>query len=97
MMDGNKIATVGMFDGVHRGHRALLERLHSEARQRGASTAVFTFDRHPLALIAPERVPATLMSLSDKIKALKESGADQIEVLHFDNDLRSLTARQFLK
>lgn len=97
MKGGNKIATVGMFDGVHRGHRALLERLHSEAQQRGADTAVFTFDRHPLALITPDRAPATLMSLSDKIKALKESGAEQVEVLHFDNDLRSLTARQFLK
>ena len=93
----NKIATVGMFDGVHRGHRALLDRLHAEARQRDMTATVFTFDRHPLALIAPDRAPAALMSLHDKVDALKSNGVEDVEELHFDSHLRSLTARQFLR
>lgn len=97
MNGNNKIATVGMFDGVHRGHRALLDRLHREARQRNMTATVFTFDRHPLALIAPDRAPSALMSLNDKVDALKNSGVDDVEVLHFDSRLRSLTARQFLR
>ena len=85
-----------MFDGVHRGHRALLDRLRREASVRGASPVVFTFDRHPLAHIAPERAPGALMTVSDKVDALKSAGIEDIEVLHFDEKLRSLTARQFL-
>ena len=85
-----------MFDGVHRGHRALLDRLRREASVRGASPVVFTFDRHPLAHIAPERAPGALMTVSDKVDALKSTGIEDIEVLHFDEKLRSLTARQFL-
>lgn len=97
MKCNNKIATVGMFDGVHRGHRALLDRLHTEASRRGMTATVFTFDRHPLAQIAPDRAPATLMSLDDKIESLKSSEVDDVEVLHFDSRLRSMTARSFLK
>lgn len=85
-----------MFDGVHRGHRALIERLCAEAARLGASPTVFTFDRHPLAVIAPDRAPATLMSLTDKVEALKGSGVAEVEVLHFDEALRSQTAREFL-
>ena len=91
-----RIATVGMFDGVHRGHCALLDRLRREASVKGASPVVFTFDRHPLAHIAPERAPGALMTVSDKVDALKSTGIEDIEVLHFDEKLRSLTARQFL-
>ena len=96
MTGDNNIATVGMFDGVHRGHRALLDRLRSEAQQRGMTASVFTFDRHPLTLIAPDRAPAALMSVSDKVNSLRTGGADEVVVLHFDDRLRSLTARQFL-
>lgn len=92
-----KIATIGMFDGVHRGHLSLLARLNEDARRLGATTTVFTFDRHPLSLIAPDRAPAALMSLDDKVAALHNAGAESVVVLPFDTALQSLTARDFLK
>lgn len=91
-----RIATVGVFDGLHRGHRALLDSLILEGERRGLTPCVFTFDRHPLALISPDRTPAPLMTLEDKIKALKGYGIGYVEVLHFDDNLRALTAAGFM-
>lgn len=91
-----KVATVGMFDGVHRGHRALLTRVIDEAKPRGGEAWVFTFANHPLALIAPEKAPSPLMTTTDKVNALKNAGVDGVEVLDFDEALRSLTAEEFL-
>ena len=91
-----KFATVGMFDGVHRGHRSLIGGLKYEASRRGMSAAVFTFDRHPLSLISPDKAPASLMCVQDKIRAIRRAGADFVEVLDFDGDLRSLSAAQFI-
>ena len=91
-----KVATVGMFDGVHRGHLALLSRVSDEARKRDGRAWVFTFAAHPLTLIAPDKVPSPLMTVADKVEALKATGIDGVEVLDFDEDLRRLTAEEFL-
>lgn len=91
-----RIATVGVFDGLHRGHRALLDSLRFEGERRGLTPCVFTFDRHPLALISPDRAPSPLMTLEDKVKALSAYGIGDVEVLHFDDNLRSLTAAEFM-
>lgn len=96
MIPKPKIATVGMFDGVHRGHRALLSRLKAEAVRRGGESWVFTFGCHPLTLIAPDKAPSPLMSGADKVAALKGEGIDGVEVLSFDEQLRSLTAEEFI-
>lgn len=96
MAASGKVATVGMFDGVHRGHRALLMRVIDEAKRRGAEAWVFTFASHPLALIAPEKAPSPLMTTTDKVNALKDAGVDGVEVLDFNEALRSLTAEEFL-
>lgn len=90
------IATVGMFDGVHRGHLDLLRRLRDETSARRLTPAVITFDTHPLALIAPEVAPPSLMTVSDKVAAIRAAGVDRVEVLPFDDALRSLTAEQFM-
>lgn len=84
-----------MFDGVHRGHRFLIERLVAEGRRRGLRTLVVTFDRHPLTEINPILAPKLLMSTDERIAALGALGADRVEVLAFDSALRRLTARQF--
>ncbi len=91
------IATVGMFDGVHRGHRDLLRRLSEEGAVRGLAPAVITFDAHPLALIAPEKAPLSLMTVDDKVAAIRAEGVDRVDVLKFDNALRALTAEQFME
>ncbi len=95
----NKIkifATVGMFDGVHLGHRYVLSRLKEEACKHGAYTLAFTFDRHPLEIVSPDRVPAILCTVERRVQLIEESGIDKCHVLHFDEKLRHLTAREFI-
>lgn len=96
MADSVKVATVGMFDGVHRGHRSLLDRVKAEARKRYGEAWVFTFAAHPLALIAPDKAPSPLMTTDDKVEALRASGIDVVEVLDFNEALRSMTAEEFM-
>lgn len=91
------IAAIGTFDGVHRGHSYLIDFLKSTARQRGYSSAVITFSNHPLEIIRPQRVPPTITPTDSKIKLLEKSGADRIIVLEFDEELRSLSALQFME
>ncbi|MCM1291401.1 MAG: bifunctional riboflavin kinase/FAD synthetase [Prevotella sp.] len=89
------VATVGTFDGVHRGHLLVIERLLTAAKALNARPVVFTFDRHPLATIAPQRAPKRLMMSCDECESLKKHGVDVI-VLQFDERLRCMTAAQWL-
>lgn len=91
-----KIAAVGVFDGVHRGHRALLESLRLEARLRGLSSLAITFDRHPLEVIAPERAPLMLSSASERMELLKDCGLTNVVLMSFDPAMRCLTAKEFM-
>lgn len=91
-----KIAAVGVFDGVHRGHRALLEALRLEAQLRGLSPLAITFDRHPLEVIAPERAPLMLSSASERVDLLKECGLTNVALMNFDPAVRCLTAKEFM-
>lgn len=90
-------ATIGNFDGVHRGHRAVLARLFAEAAKRGEATMVVTFDRHPLATVAPERAPRLLISLDERVRRLREAGVERVEVLPFDRAMMSMPAREFMR
>ncbi len=91
------IATVGTFDGVHSGHRYLLSRLRSRASELGLHPMAFVLADHPLRLICPERVPPLLMSTSEKVAALKRLDPSlKVEVLQFDERLRSLSHREFM-
>lgn len=89
-------AVVGTFDGLHRGHRFLLEKVKEMAALHGMDTRVYTFSDHPLRVIAPERAPLLLNTLTEKRDKLKEFGINQVEVADFEN-LRHLTAREFIK
>src|SRR5690606_21298638 len=73
---GPSAVTVGKFDGLHTGHRAVLERLRASAAEHGLASTVVTFDRNPLALLAPERSPASLVSNAQKRELLAEAGVD---------------------
>lgn len=97
MAEAGRIATVGMFDGVHLGHQWLVGCLVDEGRRRNLRPAVFTFDRHPLQLIAPAKAPQALMTLDRRVEALKSAGADDVFVLEFDDELRGLSASDFIK
>lgn len=87
---------VGNFDGVHRGHRLLLEELKRCCAAATLRPAVVTFSTHPLALIAPERAPRLLQTSSERRGALHALGLEVIE-LPFTDELRHLSAHDFLQ
>ncbi len=88
-------ASIGTFDGVHRGHRLVVEMLLKEADERGLRPLIFTFDRHPLRVIAPDRAPAMLSDNETRHRLLTATGAREI-VVPFTPELRHLTAREWM-
>ena len=93
--------TVGNFDGVHRGHQAMLALLKNEAQHRGVPSCVLTFEPHPRDYFAalahqPARAPARVATLRDKLTELARCGIDQCVVLPFDARLSSLTPEAFV-
>ncbi len=94
--------TIGNFDGVHRGHQAMLALLQSEARHRGLPTCVLTFEPHPRDFFAhkmgrPELAPARIATLRDKLSELERCGVDQVVVVRFDEALAGLSAQAFIQ
>jgi riboflavin kinase/FMN adenylyltransferase len=92
---GPSVVTVGMFDGVHRGHRALLDRVVAEASARGLPAAAVTFDRHPLAVLRPGAEPPLLTTLDRRVELLGEAGMAAVLVLAFTRELSEVTAEAF--
>ncbi len=94
--------TIGNFDGVHRGHQAMLALLSSEARQRGVPSCVMVFEPHPRDYFAqqhkkPELAPARIATLRDKLAALHACGIDQCVVLPFDQRIAAQTPESFIQ
>jgi len=89
-------ATIGMFDGMHRGHATLINALKENALQRGLHTAVVTFTHHPQHLLNPDNYPLLLMPLERKIKMIASTGIEYLILLDFDDNLSHLTSRQFM-
>jgi len=93
--------TIGNFDGVHRGHQAMLALLRNEAQHRGLPSCVMTFEPHPRDYFAraagkPELAPARIATLRDKLSELERCGIDQVVVLRFDQALASLSPEAFI-
>ena len=107
-MDGS-VATIGFFDGVHRGHQFVIGCLVDEARRRGLQAVVVTFDEHPRKVLAPLPLKPTpdpsqkgreryLLTKRDEVrKWILDAGADRCEVLHFDRSMAGMPAREFIK
>lgn len=89
--------TIGAFDGVHRGHQAVLAHLREEARARDVDAVAITFEPLPREFFAPEDAPPRLMSLRDKIVAMREQGVDRLLCLRFNDALRRMSAGEFVK
>jgi riboflavin kinase/FMN adenylyltransferase len=87
---------IGNFDGVHRGHRALLTRVVDAARARGLISAVMTFEPHPRELFAPDQAPARVANLRDKLEGLKACGIDHVVLQHFNRRFASIGADEFI-
>lgn len=92
------VVATGFFDGVHLGHRRVIETLVNAARQRGGESIVVTFWPHPRTVLQNDaRTLRLLTSLSEKTALLKGLGVDRVEVLDFSRELRSLTAEQYIR
>lgn len=88
--------TIGTFDGVHRGHLAVVETLRTASAERGLQPLVMTFDRHPLETIAPQRAPKLLMDSEEKLRRISGLGMESHNLI-FTGGLASVTARDWLR
>lgn len=94
---GPAVVAIGKFDGVHAGHRAVIDRARVDAAARGAQVVAVTFDRNPLALLRPELCPVSLVGLEQKLELLSQAGVDATLVLRFDEELAALSPRAFVE
>ena len=93
---GRTAVTIGKFDGVHAGHRAVIRQLLGVADAQSLASVVVTFDRHPLALLSPGNCPATLVGTERKIELLSSTGVDAALVLAFDRAFADQTPEEFV-
>lgn len=95
--DGPCALTIGNFDGLHRGHLAMLEKLRQEAATRKLPACVLTFEPHPREFFNPAQAPARLTSLREKAELLQSAGLDRLHVFRFDRAFASLSAEAFIE
>ena len=80
------VVTIGVYDGVHRGHRAVISHVRERAAQIDAKTIVVTFDRHPASVVRPESAPPLLTNIEQKLELLAGTGVDAVMLVPFDED-----------
>ncbi len=93
---GRCALTIGNFDGVHRGHRALIERVIAKAREARLTSCVLTFEPHPREFFARDQAPARITRLRDKLALMAEAGMQRVHVARFDARFASLPAERFI-
>ncbi len=91
------VITVGTFDGVHRGHRVVIEKLVMRARARGLPSVLVTFDPHPMEVVNPAAAPLLLTTREEKLEVLAESGIDYLAVVPFTPTLAAFSAEEFVE
>lgn len=94
---GPSVITLGNFDGVHRGHQGVLAGVVRAARARGAAAVAITFDPHPIQVLHPERAPALLTGLEQRLALLAETGLDATLAVHFTAEFALLTPEEFIR
>lgn len=87
--------TIGVFDGVHRGHQALIAHAVEQARAAGRRAVVVTFDPNPLEQLRPEQAPTRLTSITRRCELIRACGVDDVEVLGFTAELAAMSAQDF--
>jgi riboflavin kinase/FMN adenylyltransferase len=93
---GRCALTIGNFDGVHRGHRALIDRVVAKAREAQLGACILTFEPHPREFFAGEAAPARLTRLRDKLELLAQAGVEHVHVARFDARFAALPAESFV-
>lgn len=91
------VLTIGNFDGVHKGHMALFDKVKERAREIGGLAAVMTFDPHPIKIMRPENAPPLITPTHQKIKLIEQSGIDVLFCLPFTPEFSQITAEQFVQ
>ncbi|HEX4961929.1 MAG TPA: bifunctional riboflavin kinase/FAD synthetase [Thermoanaerobaculia bacterium] len=91
------VGTIGNFDGLHRGQRAILEKVVARAEELNVPAVVVTFDPHPLTVLAPDRVPVPLTTPKQKERLLEEAGVGVMLVIRFTPELSRVPARTFVR
>lgn len=95
-VSGGCVATIGNFDGVHRGHQMLLRRLRELSVETGLPACVVLFEPHPQEFFAGAQAPARIMTLREKLEALARHGVEQVLCLRFSRELASMSATRFV-
>jgi riboflavin kinase / FMN adenylyltransferase len=90
------VLTLGSFDGLHLGHKALLRRVVDEAKKLGGRSVVLTFEPHPLKVLAPSRAPRLILNHKDKILLLRDCGTDIVIIQNFDAEFARIEAKHFV-
>jgi riboflavin kinase/FMN adenylyltransferase len=93
---GGWAVTIGNFDGVHRGHRALLDRVNAKARELNIGSCVLTFEPHPREFFAPASAPPRLSRLRDKLELMASGGIGRVHVARFDARFAAFSAERFI-
>ena len=91
------VLALGNFDGVHRGHRKILERVRRVAGERGATSVAMTFDPHPSRVVRPDKSPPLLMTMAQKLEALAAAGLDGAAIVRFTQPLSRWDPEMFVR
>jgi riboflavin kinase / FMN adenylyltransferase len=95
--DRPSVVTIGVFDGLHRGHQRVIEQVRALARGHEARATVVTFDPHPALVLYPERAPKLLMTLGQRLEGLEALGVDAVRILAFDEAFSRQTPGEFVE
>jgi riboflavin kinase/FMN adenylyltransferase len=90
------VVTIGAYDGVHIGHRAVIAEVRARAAAQGAESVVVTFDRHPASVVRPESAPRLLTDLDQKLELLASTGIDRVVLVRFDQERARESAEDFV-
>jgi riboflavin kinase/FMN adenylyltransferase len=93
----NPVLALGNFDGLHRGHMKIIDRVRQRAGERGGTSAAMTFEPHPPRVVRPDKAPALLMTREQKIEALSRSGMQGVAVVRFTHDLSLWDPEKFVR
>ncbi|WP_024989771.1 bifunctional riboflavin kinase/FAD synthetase [Segatella albensis] len=91
------VATIGFFDGVHRGHQFLIKHLVETARAEGRESTIITFEEHPRKVLQSDYQPHMLSTLDEKLQLLSKTEVDNVVLLHFDREMAEMSAHDFMK
>ncbi len=91
------VLAIGNFDGVHLGHQAIFRMLVDRAKKKNGTSMVFTFEPHPLRIIAPEKAPQLLTPFKEKVTLIKSSGIDVVICVNFTREFANIKAEDFVR